>query len=173
MLFRSEFGVKNPEAAGKIYMKKASGASRVLYDITSPAKERMTVLIEKGTGTVFYKNTNQYRTGSASNETTDFLLLGFGAGSDVFSKSYAPEYKGREAMGGVQAAVLELTARADTAKFRKITLWLDPSTWTPVQTRVTEGSKSFTDFRYSNVKLNRGVADSVFKLDIPKDARKQ
>ncbi len=29
------------------------------------------------------------------------------------------------------------------------------------------------DFKYSMVKLNKGVSDSTFKLDIPKSAKKQ
>jgi outer membrane lipoprotein-sorting protein len=69
--------------------------------------------------------------------------------------------------------VLELASiSALAAKFPKVTLWLDPQTWTPVQTRITEKSGDYVDFRYSNVRLNKNLSDSVFKLKIPSNAKK-
>jgi outer membrane lipoprotein-sorting protein len=50
---------------------------------------------------------------------------------------------------------------------------LDAKAWTPVQIRITARSNDTTDYKYSNVRLNKGVSDSVFKLNIPKDAVKQ
>jgi outer membrane lipoprotein-sorting protein len=171
----TEYGVKAEDETGRIYMKKASPSHRIFYDVTAPAANRKTVLIDKGIGTIYFRNTNSYRTqpvGSA-NEVTELLMIGFGAGSETFGKSYSPAYKGRETLNGVQTVVLELSAKDQSAQFRTITLWLDPSTWTPLQTRVSQSSKTYSDFKYSNVRLNRGVADSVFKLDIPSGATKQ
>lgn len=171
----TEYGVKAPEETGRIYMKKASPATRIFYEVTAPEANRKTVLIDKGMGTIYFRNTNSYRTkavGSGS-EVTELLMIGFGAGSETYGKSYSPNYKGREAMNGVQAVVLELSAKTESTQFRTITLWLDPSTWSPLQTRVSQSSKSYSDFEYSNVRLNRGVSDSVFDWKVPKDATKQ
>jgi len=170
-----EYGVKTPEESGRIYMRRGQPSPRILYDITKPDAARKTLLIDKGIGTMYFRNTNQYAERNVGNggEVTELLMIGFGVTSDAFGKSYNPTYKGREAMDGVQTVVLELAARTEGAQFKAITLWLDPSTWTPLLTRVSESSKSYSDFKYSNVRLNRGVADSVFRLQIPKDARKQ
>src|SRR5215510_3548164 len=44
-----EYGVKAPEEMGRIYIKKAGGATpRILYDVTSPQDLRKTALIDKG-----------------------------------------------------------------------------------------------------------------------------
>jgi outer membrane lipoprotein-sorting protein len=171
----TEYGVKAAEEIGRIYMKKASPATRIFYDVTAPAANRKSVWIDKGMGTIYFRNTNSYRTqavGSGS-EVTELLMIGFGAGSETYGKSYSPTYKGREAINSVQAVVLELSAKAESAQFRTIKLWLDPSTWTPLQTRVSRSSKAYSDFKYSNVRLNRGVSDSVFNVNIPRNATKQ
>lgn len=170
-----EYGVRHPEGSGKIYMRRApDSAPRLFWDITAPANDRKTFLIDRGILRAYLRSTNQFteRNVGVDSDVLALLLIGFGTPSEIFSKSYAPEYKGWETVGGVQAAVLELTARDEKAEHKKITLWLAPTTWTPVQTRVAQSAKSYTDFRYSNTRLNRGVPDSVFKLDVPKDARK-
>ena len=170
-----QYGVKTPEELGRIYMKKAGATTRVFYDVTTPTAARKTLLIDKGVGKIYFRSTNQYRERKvgSGNEITELLLIGFGATSEAYGKSYSPAYKGREPLNGVQTILLELTAKADTAQFKTITLWLDPATWTPLQTRVAETGKTYSDFKYSNVKLNRGVSDSIFKLNIPKNATKE
>jgi outer membrane lipoprotein-sorting protein len=80
--------------------------------------------------------------------------------------------KERQTVGNVQAVVLELkSTTAASAKYPKIIVYLDPQTWTPLRTRVIEkGAReqsNYNDFDYSNIKLNKGVSDSVFKLNIP------
>jgi outer membrane lipoprotein-sorting protein len=80
---------------------------------------------------------------------------------------------GRETIDGIATAVLELTSISNqTGDFKKITLWLDTKTWVPVQLRLTEKGNDTTDFKYSKVRLNKGLSDSVFKLNIPKNAVK-
>jgi len=74
----------------------------------------------------------------------------------------------------VMAEVLDLTLLpSEPGPFKTVTLWLDPKTWTPVQLRLTEKSSNITEYKYSSVRLNKGLSDSVFKIDIPKGAVKQ
>jgi outer membrane lipoprotein-sorting protein len=170
------YGVKNPPSSGKIYMKVVNSSPRILLDITTPKEELMTALIKDGAATVFFKTSNSYRQGKldSNSEVLQLLLIGFGVPSATFTKSYKPEVRGREAIDGVQAVVLDLSSASTlTANFSKITLWLDPQMWIPLQTRVTEKSKDFTDFKYSKVSLNKKVSDSVFDLRIPASATKQ
>jgi outer membrane lipoprotein-sorting protein len=170
------YGVKSPPSSGKIYMKMVNSSPRILLDITAPKEELMTALIKDGKATVFFKTTNSYREGKvdSNSEAVQLLLIGFGVPSATFTKSYKPEVKGLEAIDGVQAVVLDLSSVSPlTANFSKITLWLDPQMWIPLQTRVTEKSKDFTDFKYSKVSLNKKLSDSVFQLKIPSTATKQ
>lgn len=173
---QSVFGVKQPIQSGKIYMKMSKTGPRILFDITSPKKEAMTALIKDGAATVYFRASNTYREGrvNPNSDSLQLLLIGFGVASATIEKSYKPEVKGRETIEGVNAVVLELNSiSAATGSFSKITLWLDPQTWTPVQTRVTEKTRDFNDFKYSKVRLNKNVSDSTFTLKLPKDAKKQ
>jgi outer membrane lipoprotein-sorting protein len=170
------YDFKYPTQSGKFFIKVTNSVPRFLWDITQPKEERKKVLIDKGQGTLYFPNSNTYRQQPVDpkGEVLQLLMIGFGVPSSTLTRNYKAEAKGREKIGDVQAVVLELTSiSALTAKFPKLTLWLDPQTWTPVQTRITEKSGDFTDFRYSNIRLNKNLSDSVFNLKIPGDAKKQ
>jgi outer membrane lipoprotein-sorting protein len=167
--------LKQPPESGKIYMRAAGKSSpMVLMDITSPTKSAKTALIRDGKATLYNRpqnNYQEYRADSNSN-TFQLLLTGLGVSAENLKKYYMPEAKGRETIDGVATEVLDLTF-LQPGQFKKLTLWLDPKLWAPVQIRVTQRSNDTTDYKYSNVRLNKGVSDSVFKLSIPKNAVKQ
>jgi len=168
-------GVKAPAESGKLYMKTSKSGPMALMDITSPARSVKTALVRDGKATVYnrpQKTYSEYRVDANSN-TFQLLLTGFGVPSAALKKSYVPEAKGRETIDGVATEVLDLPLQASqTGSIKKVTLWLDPKTWTPVRLRITEKSNNTTEYKFSNVRL-KGVSDSVFKLNIPKDAVKQ
>jgi outer membrane lipoprotein-sorting protein len=169
-------GHKHPSKAGKIYVKTAKDGPRFFWDVTEP-KERMKILIDKGELKTYFPNTNSYypsKKVDPKGEMLQLLLLGFGVPSATITKNYSAAVTGQEAVGSVQAVVLDLTSISSlTAKYPKITLWLNPQTWTPVRTRVTEKSRDYADFNYSNIRLNGSFSDSVFNLKIPGDAKRQ
>jgi|SRR5688572_15657575 len=169
-------GVKRPPETGKIYIKMGKTAPMVLFDITAPKKAAKTALVKDDLATLYFreqKNYQQGRVGPGSN-AFQLLLTGFGVTADTLKKYYTPEAKGRETLNGVVTEVLDLTLLpGQGGDFSKVTLWLDPKAWTPVQIRLTHKDTSTTTYKYSNVRLNSNMSDSVFKLDIPKDAIKQ
>jgi outer membrane lipoprotein-sorting protein len=67
-------------------------------------------------------------------------------------------------------AKLELTPKAKSS-IRKLTLWVDQSTWLPIKYTVVESGGNPTTFTLSGVKKNQGVSDSTFKVDLPKDTK--
>jgi outer membrane lipoprotein-sorting protein len=167
-------GLKFPTKPGKIFIKMAKGVPRFFWDVTDP-KEPTKILIDKGELKVYNPLANSARVEriSANNEMLQLLLIGFGVPSTTLNKNYKPEAKGRESLSGVSTVVLELTSiSAQTTRYPKITLWLDPKTWTPIRTRVVERSGDYTDFNYSDVKLNKSVSDSKFNLKIPSNAKR-
>src|SRR5215510_12303210 len=122
------YGSKDPVQTGKIVIKMVNGEPRILLDITAPKAEQQTYLIKDGKVTVYYRSSNSYREGKIDpkSDALQLLLIGFGVPSSTVAKSYKPEVKGRQAMDGVQTVVLELTSISPvTARFGKITLWLD------------------------------------------------
>jgi outer membrane lipoprotein-sorting protein len=67
-------------------------------------------------------------------------------------------------------AKLDMTPKAKSA-IQKLTLWVDQSSWLPVKYTVVEAGGSATTFILSDMKKNKGISDSTFKVDIPKDSK--
>ena len=67
-------------------------------------------------------------------------------------------------------AKLELTPKAKSS-IRKLTLWVDQSSWLPIKYTVVESGGNPTTFNLSGVKKNQGVTDSTFKVDLPKGTK--
>ena len=67
-------------------------------------------------------------------------------------------------------AKLELTPKAKSS-IRKLTLWVDQSSWLPIKYTVVESGGNPTTFTLSEVKKNQGVSDSTFKVDLPKGTK--
>jgi outer membrane lipoprotein-sorting protein len=171
----SVYGIKDPVMSGKIYLKTSKSGPMTLLDISMPKTLASTSLIREGSLTFLDRAKNGYRKANVDpkSQFLQFVLIGFGSSSKTWSDSYSAAVKGREMIDKINTVVLELTSTSPTTeKFPKITLWLDPQAWTPVRTRVTKKSKDYTEFNYSNIKLNKGISDSVFTLDIPKNAVK-
>jgi outer membrane lipoprotein-sorting protein len=166
----------HPAEQGKIYIKMADGASRIFMEITKPKELSKTLLLDKGKGTAYFPSTNTYMEKSfdPKNDELSLLLIGFGTPTAILTKTYTAESRGRETLNGVRTVVLELTSIGKVSgPYSKIVLWLDTETWTPTQTRLVETPNTYTDVKYSNVRLNRGVSDTVFRPNVPKDAKRQ
>jgi outer membrane lipoprotein-sorting protein len=165
--------VKAPTKSGKLIIKMEKGTPRVLWDITEPKTQKETYLIQKGSFVMWNRTTNEVtrKPVQSNNDVLQLLTLGFGVPSATLSKNYSAEVKARQAVAGVQSVVLELRSiTASTAKFPRITLFLDPNTWTPLRTRIVEKGAlpgDYFDYEYSDIKLNKGVADSVFNVKFP------
>jgi len=67
-------------------------------------------------------------------------------------------------------AKLDLTPKAKSS-IKKLTLWVDQSSWLPVKYTVVEPGGNATTFTLSGLKKNQGVSDSTFKVDLPKDTK--
>jgi outer membrane lipoprotein-sorting protein len=67
-------------------------------------------------------------------------------------------------------AKLELTPKAKSS-IKKITWWVDQSSWMPVKSTVVESNGAPTTFILTEVKKNQGVSDSTFKVDLPRDTK--
>lgn len=166
--------VKAPAQSGKLYIKMEKSKPRLFWDVTEPKNERMKVLIERGMATVYFTDTKSVKRQpvDTNSDVHQLLVLGFGVPSSTINRNYSTEAKGRQTVGGVQAVVLELKSMTkETSKYPRVTLFLDPKTWTPVRTRIADRSDNYTDYNYSEVKLNKGVSDSVFNLKLPKDVK--
>jgi len=67
-------------------------------------------------------------------------------------------------------AKLELTPKAKSS-IKKLTWWVDQNIWLPVRSTVVESNGTPTTFILTDIKINHGVSDSIFKVDYPKDTK--
>jgi outer membrane lipoprotein-sorting protein len=103
-----------------------------------------------------------------------YLALGFGTRSESLRKNYQVTLTGEEDLDGRKMAVIELVPNSDDVKkqITKIQMWVDESSWMPVQQKFFEaGSADYFMSRYKNVMKNLKIGDGKFKADWPKGTK--
>jgi outer membrane lipoprotein-sorting protein len=100
-------------------------------------------------------------------------VLGFGGSGRDMLKSFDVKSLGTEMVGDVNAAKLELIPKSDRVRniFAKIWLWIDPAHGISVQQQFFEPSGDYRLAKYSNLKVNRKIPDTVFKLKTTGDTK--
>ena len=74
-----------------------------------------------------------------------------------------------------EANVIELrfTARANAVVYyQQINLWVDTTSWLPVQQSCHEANQSVITFTLGEVKLNVPLAKDAFDVELPPDVEK-
>ena len=112
----------------------------------------------------------EYNLGKKKSVVDQFLLLGFGTSGSSLKESYAVTLQGEETLESHKVLRLELLPKTDEVRkqLSKIQLWLDESTWLPVQQQFFEtGSGDYFIIRYRNINRNVRIPDSEFKPHWP------
>jgi len=116
----------------------------------------------------------EYNIGKNRAMADQYLALGFGTRTDNLMKNYAVALNGEEELDGRKAAVIELTPKSDDVKrqISKIQMWVDESSWLPVQQKFFETSSGdYFLSRYTKVMKNLKLGDGKFKPDWPKGTK--
>ncbi len=92
-------------------------------------------------------------------------ILGGGAADE-----YAAVVKGREKAGTIECVVLHLTPRGEGSLLAGLRLWIDPSDWLVRMAELTDVNGKITTYTVSDIKLNPGLSDSRFVMQIPEGA---
>jgi outer membrane lipoprotein-sorting protein len=159
---------EHEEQKGKIYFRRAANEIQMAADITEP--DQKYVLFNGSKIQVYQPKIDQvmaYSTGKNREEFESFLVLGFGGRGHDILKSFDVKYAGSETVDGIDAAKLDLVPKSVAARnnVSHIILWIDPSRGIPVQQQFFFGNSG--DFRlakYSAIKVNEKIPDSLFKL---------
>lgn len=117
------------------------------------------------------KRVEEYNLGKNRTLVDQFLLLGFGTDSKEMQRGYLVTLLKEDKIDDRKTIELELTPKlgAVRAQISKIQIWLDESSWLPVQQEFYEsGSGDYSIVRYSKVVRNPGLPDSQFKPHWPK-----
>jgi outer membrane lipoprotein-sorting protein len=121
------------------------------------------------------KRVEEYNLGKNRAMLDEFLLLGFGTQGKSLEKAYNVTLVGEPAIDDKKTVELELTPKSDAVRkqISKVDLWLDPSTWLPVQQQFYEtGSGDYSIAKYSHVVKNPNIPDSEFKPHWPRGTEK-
>jgi outer membrane lipoprotein-sorting protein len=149
---------------------------RMLLELKSP--DPRTILRTGDTLFVYnpgLKRVEEYNLGKDRALLDQFLLLGFGTDSQEMKRSYLVTLMKEEKIDDRKTIELELTPKMEAVRSQisKIQIWLDESSWLPLQQEFFEaGSGDYSIVKYSKVVKNPGLPDSMFKPHWPKGTEK-
>jgi outer membrane lipoprotein-sorting protein len=145
---------------------------RMLLDLTAPDPR---TILRSGDSLFVYtpglKRVEEYNLGKNRALLDQFLLLGFGTDSQEMRKSYLVTYMKEDKIDEHKAIELELTPKMEAVRSQisKIQIWLDETTWLPLQQEFFEaGSGDYSIVKYSKIVRNPALPDSQFKPRWPK-----
>ncbi len=156
---------------GQIFVRRDQ---KMRIDFTKPDPR---VILRTGDSLFVYtpkiNRVEEYNLGKNRSLVDQYVLLGFGTKSQNMQKSYDVALTGEEEMEQHKTFLLALTPRSEDVRkqITKIQMWIDSSSWLPVQQKFFEaGSGDYFLFKYSNMMKNLKISDSKFKPDWPKNA---
>lgn len=158
---------------GMVYFGRRGKDPRIMVDITKPEQQKM--LVDQGKALLYFpklKQVQEYFLGK-NQDKAEFLLIGFGQSNQDIRKVYDAVIVGEEVINGQKTSILELKPKSAQASalFNKIRLWMDQQKWIPIQTQMTEASGDYMIVKFTNIRMNVKIPDSVFDLKLPKDVR--
>jgi outer membrane lipoprotein-sorting protein len=156
---------------GKIYFRRSGNQIEMAANITSSNGKPLIkyVLFTDGKVQVYQPSVSnqvdEYNTGNNREAVESFLVLGFGGSGHAMLKSFEVSYLGpdQEVEGAVK---LNLVPKADKVRnmFDHIVLWIDLARGVSVQQQLFTGQGDYRLAKYSEIKLNAKIPESVFKL---------
>lgn len=159
---------EHEEQKGRVYFRRSANEIQMKADITEP--DQKYVLFNGSKIQVYQPKIDQvtvYNTGKNREQFESFLVLGFGGRGHDMLKSFDVKYLGNESVDGMDAAKLDLVPKTPGVRnnVAHIVLWIDPARGISVQQQFFFGSSGdFRMARYSGIKVNEKIPDSVFKL---------
>ena len=159
--------------SGTVYFTRRGQDPRIKLDITRPEQQHM--LIDNGKALLYFpklKQVQEYTLGK-NQDKAEFLLIGFGQSNENIKKFYDASVVGEEVIDGQKTSILELKPKSVQVKamFSNVRLWMDQQRWIPVQSKLTEGSGDYMVIKFTNIKMNAKIGESVFDLKMPKDVQ--
>jgi len=158
--------------SGEIYVRKDA---KMRIDFQSPDPR---TIIRNGDNLYIYtpkiNRVEEYNIGKNRAMADQYLALGFGTRVENLKKNYTVGLASEEELDGHKTALLELVPRSDEVRkqISKIQMWVDESSWLPIQQKFFEaGSSDYFMSHYTRVMKNLKLGDGKFKADWPKGTK--
>ena len=154
---------------GTIYFRRVGNDLQMAADITDPPPAKYVLYTDSKVEVYTPKldEVNTYNTGKDRATVESFLVLGFGGSGRDMLKSFNVKYMGHDKIDSTDTVKLELVPKSDKVRntFDHIWLWIDPALGVSVQQQFfAPESGDYRLAKYSNIKLDQKIPDSVFKL---------
>lgn len=154
---------------GTIYFRRVGNDLQMAADITDPPPAKYVLYTDTKVEVYTPKldEVNTYNTGKDRATVESFLVLGFGGSGRDMLKSFNVKYMGHDKIDSTDTVKLELVPKSDKVRntFDHIWLWIDPALGVSVQQQFfAPESGDYRLAKYSNIKLDQKIPDSVFKL---------
>lgn len=94
-----------------------------------------------------------------------YLTLGFGGSGKQLAADWNIKYLGKEPLGGVETAKLDLTPKTPSDQFSHILIWVNTKNGIALKQQVFQQSGDWRTAVYSNIRMNQ-VPASAFSLKI-------
>lgn len=161
-------------SSGKFYFARSGDTSRIRMTIEKPSRQEL--LIDKGMLQMYFPRINQVQVADLgeNQDKAEFMAIGFGQSSADLLKYYDVTLAGEESIDGIATSILDLKPKSVdfSAIFSNIRLWIDQERWIPLHTKLAEAGGDYLDVRFSNIRINRRLSNSVFELKLPKDVQR-
>lgn len=163
--------------SGQMWLKRNGRGISMRSEFTSQPNVR-SVGIDAGQAEIYYPNMNTvqvYDLGKFGGLVDQFLVLGFGSSGKDIEKNYSVKLAGEDTIDGKKTSRLELEPRSDKARkqIAKVELWIPVDAGHPVQQRFLQPGGDYYLITYSEIKLNPGLPDNAFHLNLPANAKKE
>ncbi len=171
-----QLGIEDPPERGTFTMARTKrGTTRVRMEIQEPETRILTVA--DGKYLLYQPRIKQAVEGKVSGGGKKGLFSGILTGSpealEELERDYRVERVGETVVSKANVIELRFTARATAVVYcQQIDLWVDTTSWLPVQQSCHEANQSVITFTLGDVKLNLPLPKNAFDVDLPSDVEK-
>jgi len=156
--------VEPVEAEGNFAFASAPDRVRWEYDTPNP----ISILIVDEEMTTWYRDIQQAERVSVGDQSQKVLKY-LGAGSSMEELLQYFELTLTMPLDRSEPFVFDLAPRFDKVakRLQGMTMWVHPEHFLPTRLRYIEADGDVTELRFENMRINEGVPDEHFKLELP------
>jgi outer membrane lipoprotein-sorting protein len=152
---------------GTIAFRREGGATQMAMHVKTDNSEPSLkdVLYKDGQLDYYQPAVKQETILKAGSSYERYLTLGFGGSGKELAANWNIKYLGKEPVGSVEAAKLDLTPKTPSDQFTHIVVWIDATRGISLKQQVFQDSGDWRTAVYTNIRLNE-VPASEFTLKI-------
>jgi outer membrane lipoprotein-sorting protein len=163
---------------GSTAFRRADEAMQMAMALDKGQQGERDILYKNGELDFYQPGAKQETIASAGANKAEYdslLATGFGASGKDLAAQWDVTLQGMETIDGVQTAKLDLVSKQANIRnnFSHITIWVDPSRDISLKVIMLQPSGDSRTATYSNIRYNKHLPESLFRLKVAKDTQVQ